>query len=375
MQVNLNSGTRGALGKRMDLSTMPAVHTERAPRSSGVFLLIFSLVWGGVPTAVLVGALVNGHFQPAMLLILLFTVIGSGLFILGLRTLTNVTTIRFDEHDVSCESKWIFGYKSWRESLANYPGVVQRSEYHSGGKNRPSYTLYIVELHHDDKHRRVRLYESRSNDGIRPIWEDYCRQLGKPALEDDGGTLRARPVEDLDKSVRELAKEGKVDFTFDPSVPPPQGLTLSVQGDVLQVAMRKAKTSLPGMLLFLAIPSVFIYIGFFIKNVPVLFGVIGLIFLAVFLAAAVWAQVATAVLDISRGGVKLYWVTPWGNTPGMAMASDAIESVRIGAPAAGNTRTEVVLIHGDAATIPAGQGLDRAALEWLRNCILAVVTK
>jgi hypothetical protein len=59
----------------------------------------------------------------------------------------------------------------------------------------------------------------------------------------------------------------------------------------------------------------------------------------------------------------------------MSMASDAIESVRIGAPAAGNTRTEAVLIHGDAATIPAGQGLDRAALEWLRNCILAVVTK
>jgi len=374
MKINLGSGTRGTFEKRMDLSSLPVEHTERLPRFAGVFLLLFSLVWGGGPTIGLVFAIMSGQFQPGMLLMLLFTVIGIGLFVLGIWMLTGVNTTRMDTRTVSRESKWLFGYKIWSEPFANYPGIIQRSEYHSGGKNSPSYTLYIVELYHDDKKRRVRLYESRSPVGVREIWEDCCRALNKVALEDDAGTMRARSVEDLDKSVRALAKEGKVEIVFDPSVPPPKGLHLSVQGDSLRIVMDKAKSSMAGMLLVLVIPMVFTYIGFFVKGVPFVFAVVGLIFLALLLAALVWAKIATAALDVGRDGVKLYWLTPWGPTRGVAMASDEIESVRIGKPPTGNASREVVLIVGDAATIPAGQGLDRAALEWLRNCILAVIT-
>ncbi len=375
MQINLNAGTRGACEKRMDVSSLPAEHTERGSRFAGFFVLVFSLFWGGGPTVGFLYMVAEGDFEPMMLFMLIFTVIGAGLFVLGLYLLTQVTTTRIDGRTVFRDAKWMFGHKVWEEPMANYPGVVQRSEYHSGGKNSPSYTLYLVELHHDDKRRRLRLYESRSDAGIRGIWEDYCRQLGKPALEADGASWRERPVEDLDKSVRELAREGKVKVAFDPTLPPPAGLKLSVDGDALRIVISKGKSSPLGLILFMAIPAVFIYIGFAVDGAPMLFGIVGLVFLMIMLAVLAWSLVAKAVLEVRGSGVRFLWTTPWGDTPGVSMDAEKVESVTVGKPAVGNSRGNAVIIAGDLGTIPVGQGLDAAALEWLKNCVLAVLTR
>ncbi len=375
MQFNLNTGTRGVFDKRMDLGSLPAEHTDRGSRFVGIFVLIFALIWGGGPTVGLLFMVAEGEFDPMMLFMLIFTVIGAGLFVLGLYLMTHVKTIRIDGKTVQMDSRWLFGHKVWEEPLANYPGVLQRSEYHSGSKNSSGYTLYLVELYHEDKKRRLRLYESRSEAGVRGIGEEYCRQLSKPALEQDGGQMRSRSVEDLDKSVRELAREGKVKIEFDPSVPPPQGLRLSVHGDALRIVVLKGKFSPLGALLFLSIPMIFIYMGFFIDDAPVFFGVVGLVILLFFLGTLVWSLMARMVLEVRGSGVRLFWMTPWGDTPGVNMASETIESVRIGKPPVGNTTKDAVLIAADERTLPVGQGLPVPALEWLRNCILAVVTR
>ncbi len=376
MAITLNAeALRRSLDKRMDLSSLPAEHTDRGSRFGGVFVLIFSMIWGGGPTVGILHFLAEGEFDPLMLFMLIFTVVGAGLFVFGLYLITYVKTTRIDGKTVQVESKWRFGHKIWEEPLANYPGVIQRSEYHSGSKHSSGYTVYLVELHHEDKKRRLRLYESRSEAGIRGIWEDYCRQLSKPALENDGGQMRVRSVEDLDKSVKELAKEGKVQVNFDASVPPPKGLRLSVEGETLRIVLLKGRFSPLGAILLLAIPMVFVYIGFGGEDGPVFFGVVGLIFMLFGLGALAWSLVAKAVLEVRGSGIKLLWKTPWGDTPGVGMEAEKIESVSIGKPAGANTHKYAVLIAADDRTLPVGQGLPAPALEWLKNCILAVITR
>jgi hypothetical protein len=95
----------------------------------------------------------------------------------------------------------------------------------------------------------------------------------------------------------------------------------------------------------------------------------------ILLLALVWSRVASAVLEVGGAGVRLLWQTPWGDTPGVMMEADGIESVRIGKPPTGNTRGEAVLVEADHRTIPVAQGHRRDELEWLRNCILAVLAR
>ena len=88
-----------------------------------------------------------------------------------------------------------------------------------------------------------------------------------PAVEKDGEQLVKRDVEDLDKSVRELVTEGKIEVRFDPSQRPPKGLTVRVDGDALDITVTKKGMPVVGSLIGLAIPAVFIYIGFFVDDI------------------------------------------------------------------------------------------------------------
>ena len=212
--------TRPAGASRwVDLSRLPAEHRESGFRGAGLFLIIFSLFWGGMPTLMLIGAIQRGRMEPGLWFLLLFTIIGTGLFIAGLKMVTTRRTIRFSTDQVDFNERSLFGQRIWSEPLDRFTGVRSFSEYHSGGKNRSSYTLYIVELFHPDRKKRLRLYESRSEEGLRGIQEHFCRQLSRPAVEGEGDQMVTRAVEDLDKSVRELAHEGKWSSHLIPPTP------------------------------------------------------------------------------------------------------------------------------------------------------------
>ncbi len=374
MKIDLSGIVPSVVNRKIDLASLPAVYQSRGSRGMGFFLVIFALIWGGIPGLIFIGMISSGEYDPAMLFILLFPVIGIGILLFGLYNLTFRETIRIDATNVTRESQSIFGYKYWTEPLQRYPGVLQRTERRSGGKNSSSYTLHIVELHHEEKKKRIILYESRSPNGFRKIWEDYCRQLNKPALEGGKGNMVSRAVEDLDKSVRDLAREGKLEVDFDPRKPPPAGFDLRVDGDQLRVTLPRTKSSIIGTLFFMAFAGVFVFIGFGIDDAPVAFGIIGLLFLLLILGGLAWSRVTRQVLLIGRDRVRIFYETPWGDTTGKVVDARQIETVRIGHERSSNEREGVLLIT-DKATRKIGEGLPQEAQNWLKNCILAVITK
>jgi hypothetical protein len=345
---------------------------DRGSRVGGIFLIIFALLWGGMPTVMLISVIASGKFEPATLIILIFTVIGAGMIIGGLNLVVGSTTTVIDEHRVAVTKKSLFGTRQWSEQLSAFEGVLSRSEYHQGGKNQPSYTLYIVELRHSDSKKAVKLYESRSDLDFRTIWEGYCRRLNMPAVETDGKRLVKREVSDLDKSVKDLVREGKVKVEFDPSKAPPAELALRVDGDTLELTVVKKKSSLIPFAIALLIPCVFIYIGFFVKDCPVLFGIVGVLFFVLMLAGFIWSLVTKEQIRIGKEGILVRQLSPRGISEIASVRSETIEQVRIGKK--DGTGQDALLLETDDGTFEAGKGLSSESLEWLKNCIVRVIS-
>jgi len=309
-----------------DLGPLPVTHVQ-PPRA------LLGLIVGVVPAVVgipmIVDALRDCLATPDNWLMLLFamffTALVIGALVVGLWLLTGRTITRLDLETVSQEKVWCLGRRTWSEPLRNYKGVVYRSEYHAGSRNSPSYTLYIVELHHANPGKRVKLRQSRTEAGVRGLWAESCRLLGLPALEKVGEDLVEHEAGDLGKSVRERAREGRLVVAFDPTTHPPPGLAVAVRGATLRVAINN---------------------GFWL---------------------------ARPGLDVGRDSIRYYRRMPWGESHGKVWKTDAIEDVRICKPV-GERRDAVQLCSNDG-TMSFGQGLSREGLEWLKNCVLAVVTR
>ncbi len=375
MRLNLNTGGGGGPITQVDVDRLPLDYEEKADRKTGIFLTLFSLAWGGIPTVALIFIILSGQFEPGALAILIFTVIGAGLFVLGLTMLFKKKRIRIDSEGVSVDEKGLFGAKSWSEPLSRYKGVASREEYHSGGKNSPSYTLYIVELAHDEKDKVITLYSSKAQDGHRRIWEDYCRKLNLNAVEKDGDGFIERAVEDLDKTVAELVREGKIDVSFDPSQNVPQELVVHPEGDELVITITKKKSAVGcviSALVAMGIPGAFIYLGFLSKKAPPMFGVVGVFFVLVMIVVAVFGIMMKERIRVSRNMVSTCWTGRWGDLFTRSINGSELESVKVYRK--DGTAQEAVWLVSDMNTLAVGRGLKREALEWLRNCILKVIT-
>ena len=66
------------------------------------------------------------------------------------------------------------------------------------------------DLLHPEEDKTVNVSTSTDRRAWRGKWEDYARRLDLPALENGDGGLIARDAGDLDKSVGELARDGKI---------------------------------------------------------------------------------------------------------------------------------------------------------------------
>jgi uncharacterized membrane protein len=357
---------------RLDLAARPAEREIRGERSLGVFLMFFSAIWGGIPALVVIGSLLKGFFPPAMAVVLIFPAVGAALFLIGVNQFVLRGRVRVTETEVTYDRRALFGHTGWTEPLTRYPGILFRTEYHSGGKNSPSYTLHIVELHHPEKARRVVLYQSKSPEGARGIWEDSCRALNLPALEAAGGTVAHREVADLDKSVRDLVRERKLDIRFDPRQPPPEGIRLEVGRDQLRIEIGLPRLPLP-----VAVPWSLVALGiaalpFMIPGAPMILCVVGLIFLAV---PVVWKGFAGRIrqqIEVSRAEVRVVWRMPWGSVAETVLPADEIEQVEVRKGA--GSQSPALHIVTDEREVAVGPFLKPEAREWLRHCILAVIT-
>jgi hypothetical protein len=135
----------------------------------------------------------------------------------------------FDVHvgadGVGVRTRGIRGVRAWIDSLNSYRGVLAEEEYHPGGKNSSGYVEYrICLVHRTDRERDIELYNVRSPEGHRDETKAFARLLDVPVLFDvGGGRFRDLDPDDLDKSIHELAAEGKAESSLALTPPSPGG--------------------------------------------------------------------------------------------------------------------------------------------------------
>ena len=188
--------TAPALEWRVEPGKRPAVGARRDGQPLGALILAIGMLWLAVPLPALLGGapfpiaeLGRGGAWASLC-------IGIALVLWGLRILTRRQTIRIDRDDVHVRARHLLGVTSWSEPLANYRGVLWRSEpiRRHGGRQ----TLHLIDLWHADRARTVTLLSSTSEVAARDCWRAWAQDLGLAAIR-----LRAG---EQDAVAREAAK-------------------------------------------------------------------------------------------------------------------------------------------------------------------------
>ncbi len=122
-----------------------------------------------------------------------------------------------------------------------------------------------------------------------------------------------------------------------------------------------------------SISALLSYHGFFSEGIPILVGIIGVVLGAPVLFMFLWFAVMTRQIRLSPENVRILKMTPWGATKGKIIDPSTIEQVFVKKKTSG--ANAAVIISTDAEERDVGAGLSPQALEWLKNCIIAVISK
>lgn len=358
---------------------LPAEAEKEGYRGAGSVLTII----GSVMLVAGIGVLVVWFLGIGgdLILGILLTGISVVLLPLALHQLVSHRRWRFTPDEVTHEWRGLLGSGQWTEPLSHYDGVLAEATYHSGGENSPSYTEYVLRLEHsEDEKKHVELYSSRAREGFRGEHERYARLFDLPALlkTDDG--VEVRDPEDLDKSVRERVAAGKMEVTFDPSRPPPgRHLRVRVEGDRLAVRTRPGALGKAGVL----VPLIFALVGggLIVLTVvpgvdapPVLLIVVGALFALLGIAGLVFGRTVVQELELSPAEVRSRWKTPFGTVGERAIPAGEIEEVVVRTPEGSQGFTMVQAVS-DTGTVHFGFGLSQEEQHWVRDCVIAVISK
>lgn len=371
MAINLRLGSRVEQRDRID--SLPHTIELKGSKFMGAFLMIFSSFWGGMPGFFFFRSIFTGNFKPELLFLLIFIVIGSALFIFGLSQFFSSKRWVITLDHVNYVGRGLFKNKSWSEPLSNYAGIMKTEEKRSsGGQNSSTYIVYVLKLHHKDKEKVVTLYESRVKSGFRNNWERLGKLFEMPCLEQGDNGIVVRDIEDLDKSVKELVNENKVDVKFNPALRPPNGVDLNRLNHNEWIVTQTAKQI--RMLYFapimFGIPLLFMYIGFK-GGAPVFFGYAGTLFLILIIIGLLNELISSPRFYITSSGFRSSRVYPWKETKGTVLNADEIESIEI---KKGDSLYKVIELSTDNKQIKIGAGLSVNSLTWLKECILFKIT-
>ena len=295
-----------------------------------------------------------------------------GLILYGIHRLLWRRTVTFDGTAFTVGERGLRGVRHWREPLSAFQGVMRRTR-HVRTKNR-SYTLYIVDLQHRDEDRSINLYTATTDRGFRDAWEDYARRLGLPAIEEGAEGMVRRDAADLDKSVGELIREGKVDIDYQTLSRRAEGLAVGFEGDVVVLTRTGPVNPWWGSALAVAFPLIFVAVAWFAPDLPpvgrLLIGGMGALFELLIAIGVVRDLTSRERLRIGPDRLRVNRVSGAGESAGRSMAASDIESVTV---ARDSDRRREIAIAGDTGILKFGKGLSGRSLEFVMNTILAKI--
>lgn len=335
------------------------------------------------------------------------------------------TSVRIADGHVAVQRRSLFGTREWTEPLREYQGVrwTRFAIHETRGENRPTRTRYrnVLELAHADRQKCLplvvhetgranvaatlalakkafaannkdeaglrteaeRLGKQAGAEHLRDKWEALAAGLDLPAIDARDGVETRRDVEDLDKSIRQLAEEGKIDSKWD-SAPPPPSLETETIGSTSDPGRPEAR-----IVIRAAHSPILIYIFGGVGGLMTVIGVVtlqfglmlgGLVFgaLAVFLF---WqGRNNPRTLTVADGEIR--YEDPNVQSRSFTLPLAGIESIELRNrdSESANERTlklqgKELLISSDQGEYPAGAGLSDDALDWLRCYLLDAAAK
>jgi len=160
-----------------------------------------------------------------------------GVFFIGQGVLefTSKSMVVIENGVVNFAKKGLLGSITWSEPLTAFDGVRWRKmvmSNQSSSHTSQTITYQILELKHPKADRSIPLFITRNNaDNPRAKWEHFAKLFALPAIDARDGQTRVRAAEDVDKSIRELATEGKLASDWDDTAAPPAGLAMAQESD------------------------------------------------------------------------------------------------------------------------------------------------
>ncbi len=291
-------------------------------------------------------------------------------------------TIEIERDLVRVTGMGVFGEQKWEEPVSAFRGVLRRTDLEPRAVYGGTYRVRVhrVELVHPDSGKTLLLYQADTDEGIRKVWRDAARALDLPALDETTDGIVTHAPEDLDKSIPELAAEGKVLRPVNAGAPPPRGMTRErVHGEV-HLTIRAVK--LERNAFAVAILGFVLVMGFHIfgpeefreligSALPYVLGAIILI-----LGGSTFADmIVSRRIVITSREVRYFRKSPFGTFGLKAIPLNELKSVRRISPAAGGVIASLglddkLVMESDTASSSIGR-LGEHQLRWLEQFILA----
>ncbi|MEI8347762.1 MAG: hypothetical protein WCG27_09855, partial [Pseudomonadota bacterium] len=323
---------------------------------------VFAVAYRQMPTLGLIILLVLGFLG------LIFLLLGLAMFYSH--------KLKIELGQVTFQSKnFLRGSNFWKESLANYQSVLMDEIYHSGGSDSSSYTEYKVTLIHSQNPKRdIELFKSVIPDAVfyRQRAEAYAQLFKLPLGSNQDGKIEHRAVEDLNKKAKEMIKEKKIKYVFDPNkLPQISGFKVEKngQGYLLEVIFPPALNWVIYLVgLFIAVASYFM-----LGTLQISLGILGIIVMA----GLIISKKAKYIILLTNLGVQSFLQALGQNYFERSIDWKEVEEVYIHSSSGNyqNTYAKTVRIVSDQKSLDLGLALPEASLQWLRSCILYLIDK
>jgi hypothetical protein len=280
----------------------------------------------------------------------------------------------FSDH-LEFDERWLLRRREWTEPLDGYRGVAVKQQREEPDK-QPLHVLTLV--HAYTKRRNVVLSKTPDLAGFRKAQGRYARLLGVPGLIETGVGLEARAPDDVDRPVRERVATGTLADSFDPlGKPPGRRLSVAIEGDALLLRVRPGLGK-GGIVVPVALFALWAMLDAitwapgtsaayrFAEFVPLTAGVLATIVLILL----------TDELRVSPRRIEKRWRMPWGwGIGGAIILAGGVTDVHVAKKGPGLWRSRTVQMVADADILHFGGALDHDAKVWVRDCIVAVISK
>ena len=406
---------------------MPIIVTVRGSKMNLVFSVIFGGVFIVVALAFAGGALSEIPDVPAWAT----TLMPLGLAAIGVWRIARAALAMrgqreylITESEVRGRGTSDGGSADWTEPMSAYRGVRWRSYMLARQSDNDRGQVNVIELAHPDPDRTVPLVVRRTGNenaaeaaklawdmaqagadapeetrkaledraarlargsgegAVRARWEELAQQLGMPAIDARDGAEVVRAAEDLDKSIMDLAEEGKVSRDWH-DAPAPESLEVRTLGDPddpdsqeLHVVLHATTMPVWFFLLFGAIGAVTLIAGLVQFQFGLMF--FGLAFGGV--GGGLWYMERRFPRSIRISRTRMSYQPASRTTGHFTLPLDRIEGIHIASAdrkkSGGrglNLSGRELVISSDDGERRIGSGLDDAALEWLRDYLVSAV--